>query len=51
MRQQYEDEHCNKETLLVPGHSKYENEIEPRIEEWKDFLKTWFLENVIEPLH
>lgn len=48
MRQQYQDEHCNK-ALLVTG-DKYEYEIEASIEEWKDFLRTWFLEDVIEPL-
>lgn len=27
MRQQYEDEHCNKEDLIFPGDNKYEDEI------------------------
>lgn len=35
--------------LLVP-RDKYEYEIEARIEEWKDFLRTWFLEDVFAPL-
>lgn len=32
MRQQYEDEHCNKEALFIPRDKKYEYKIQPRIE-------------------
>lgn len=35
MRQQYEDEHCNKEDLIFPGDNKYEDEIWPELKSEK----------------